>query len=155
MGKTSTTTKLTVPVLKKRLDELLKIVRWYESDGRVNNCVTCGKFFQIKELQCGHFIKRGNLRLKYEKGNLHRQCVRCNKYLDGAQDKMSYYIIHRYGLPAFDLLVETDKMWQGGSKPPLSRADYVKYYNYWLEENRRIEKEYNTKIIPKSWEQTD
>lgn len=150
--------KLTIETLKKRLDVLLKVVRYYGTqDGVTNRCTTCVNKLPIpiKELQCGHFIKRGNQRLKYVRVNLMPQCRRCNKYLDGAQDKAAYHIIHTYGLSTFDMLVEADKAWQAGRLGPLKRSDIVAYYNYWLGENRRIEGKWNISLIPKSWEPTE
>lgn len=144
--------KLTVPVMQKRLDTLLKVVRYYGSmDGITNKCATCRGIFLIKELQCGHFIKRGNQFLKYVSVNLMPQCRRCNHFLDGAQDKAAYYIIEKEDLDTFKWLVETDYKWlQGGLSSP-KKDDLIAYYNYWLGENRRIEKKWGVKIIPSSW----
>ena len=147
--------KLTVPVMKKRLDTLLKAVRYRGSmDGVTNKCATCRKTFPIKELQCGHFIKRGNQVLKYVSVNLMPQCRRCNHFLDGAQDKAAYYVITHYELEDFKWLVETDFAWQAGQLDNLKREDLVRYYNYWLSYNRRMEDKWKTKLIPKTWEST-
>ena len=148
--------KLTVPVIKKRLDTLLKVVRYYGSmDGVTNKCATCHGTFPIKELQCGHFIKRGDQFLKYVSVNLMPQCRRCNHFLDGAQDKAAYYVIHKQDLKTFEWLVETDWEWLRGSIAPLKKEDLVKYYNYWLGENRRMEKKWKIRLIPVSWEPTE
>ena len=147
--------KLSVPTLKKRLDTLLKVVRYYGSqDGITNRCATCVTHLPIpiKELQCGHFIKRGNQKLKYVSVNLMPQCRRCNHFLDGAQDKAAYYILNKYGVDELKWLVETDIEWQRGQLPPLRKSDLAQYYNYWLSENRRIEEKWRIQLIPKSWE---
>ncbi len=146
--------KLTVPVMKKRLDELLKSVRYRGSeDGENNICVACRKSFPIKELQCGHFIKRGNLKLKYCEANLAPECVRCNKYLDGAQDKMAYHIIKERGIKIFNWLVETDYAWANGEIPKtLPKKELICAYNYWLQYTREVEKKYNKTLVPKSWQ---
>ena len=147
--------KLTVPEMRKRLDTLLKVVRYYGSlDGVTNKCATCGEIFLTKELQCGHFIKRGNQQLKYVSVNLMPQCRRCNHFLDGAQDKAAYHIIHTNSLEDFDWLVETDKKWLRGQLNPLKRDQLVDYYNYWLRENRRMEDKWKTKLIPATWKET-
>lgn len=145
--------KITVQVLEKRLDTLLKVVRYYGSvDGVTNKCATCKMPFVIKDLQCGHFIKRGNQFLKYVSVNLMPQCPRCNHFLDGAQDKAAYFIIQKSGLETFNWLVETDFKWQKGQINRLVKKDLIKYYNYWLQENRRIEEQWKIQLIPKSWE---
>jgi len=148
--------KLTVPTITKRLDTLLKAVRYSGSvDGITNKCATCHGTFLIKELQCGHFIKRGNQKLKYVSINLMPQCRRCNHFLDGAQDKAAYYIIEKYGIDDFKMLVETDWKWLEGSLPKLKRNELVQFYNYWLLYNRHIEDKWKIKLIPASWEPTE
>lgn len=150
------TNNLTVDTLKKRLDTLLKVVRYYGTiDGVTNRCATCGETFFIKDLQCGHFIKRGDLVLKYVSANLMPQCRRCNHFLGGAQDKAAYYIIHTKSLEDFNWMVETDKKWLLGQLPSLKKEQYIKYYNYWLAENRRIEEKWGTNLIPSSWNPID
>lgn len=147
--------KITVPTIKKRLDTLLKVVRYYGTqDGITNRCATCanGLPIPIKELQCGHFIKRGNQALKYVSVNLMPQCRRCNHFLDGAQDKAAYYILHKYDINTFDWLIETDRKWLNGTIPPLKKSKLIMYYNYWLGENRRMEEKWGVKLIPHTWE---
>lgn len=139
--------------MTKRLDTLLKAVRYSGSaDGLTNKCATCRGTFPIKELQCGHFIKRGNQRLKYVSINLMPQCRRCNHFLDGAQDKAAYYIIDKYGLDDFKMLVETDWKWLSGSLDKLKRDELVQFYNYWLMYNRHMEEKWKIKLVPASWE---
>ena len=150
--------RLTVPVMKKRLDTLLKVVRYYGSpDGEYNYCATCPQMteYKISELQCGHFIKRGNHVLKYERNNLMPQCRRCNHFLDGAQDKAAVYILDRYGTDELRRLVYTDNDWLLGRLKEPNREQIVFYYNYWLQENRFMENQWSKKLIPKSWEATE
>lgn len=147
--------KLTVPELQKRLDVLIRVVRYKGSpDKKQNLCVTCHRFFPIQELQAGHFIKRGDLVLKYDETNIYAQCRRCNHYLDGAQDKMAYWIVETYGARELRRLVETDFKWLAGELPKPKREDYVKAYNYWLRENKNIERHLEIKLIPENWKET-
>ena len=149
-------TKLTRPVMEKRLDELLKVVRYRNAETpEYNVCATCQRQFPIKELQCGHFIKRGNLVLKYDDMNLMPQCRRCNHFLDGAQDKAAYHIIQTYGLHNFQALIHTDYAWLDGKLKKPGREQIVRYYNHWLAINRETEKRWNIKLIPASWEPSE
>lgn len=144
---------LTVKQLKDRLDTLLKVVRYNQSSAEIGRCETCLTEHPIKDLQAGHFIKRGNLWLKYERTNLLAQCIRCNHFMGGCQDKAGYHIIHKYGLEDFCNLVELDFAWMKlDKKPSLKKEDLIDYYNDWLERNRKVEQELGIKIIPKSWE---
>lgn len=144
---------LTVPVLKKRLDVLLRTARFegYDPNTQTSQCVACRRHFPISELQCGHFIKRGDQRLKYEANNVAPECVHCNKYLDGAQDKMAYWIIKNRGLDIFLYLVETDYLWIEKKLPTLKKTDFVNYYNFWLERTRSVESRYSLVLVPKTW----
>ena len=56
-----------------------RYIRIKESDknGSVS-CYTCGKIHHWKELQCGHFIKRGHMQLRWDSRNARPQCIECN-----------------------------------------------------------------------------
>ena len=145
--------KIDRPTLEKRLDQLLKIVRYRDSEnGETNFCATCKKEFKIKELQCGHFVKRGNLALKYNEKNLMPQCRRCNHFLGGAQDKAAYYVLKKYGIDCFNELIEKDFEWLDGKLKKPTKNNIVYFYNYWLAKNRETEQRLGIKIIPSSWE---
>ena len=62
-------------------------------------CVTCGS---DKNPQAGHFI-HGKCMDFIEK-NIHRQCARCNFYLQGNLINYSDFIISHYGIKTFSKL---------------------------------------------------
>ena len=71
--------------LKAQLDYVYS--RWLrianaEKDLRVE-CYTCGKKEDFKKMQCGHFISRVNLGLRWENSNTKPQCKNCNEFLKG------------------------------------------------------------------------
>jgi len=60
-------------------------------------CVSCGKEFNIKETDAGHFIAgRGNSILFDEKC-CHLQCKKCNLFLNGNQLPYRRAIVQMYG----------------------------------------------------------
>lgn len=74
------------------LQELIKeadtiFSRWlrFSSSDKERNvaCYTCGKVKEWTEQQCGHYIKRGNLFLRFDPRNCRVQCEWCNVYKDG------------------------------------------------------------------------
>lgn len=71
--------------LVKRLDEVTsKYVRLYYADKRGEaRCYTCGVLKNWKELDCAHFIKRGNIHTRFDLDNLRVCCQKCNRYLAG------------------------------------------------------------------------
>jgi len=78
--------------LKKRLiDRLDKIISiyvrtLYSKNGMVR-CFTCDAVKPIKEIDCGHYIKRSNMNTRFDLDNLRPQCVACNRFRDGMQDE--------------------------------------------------------------------
>lgn len=55
-----------------------------DDDGYVK-CVTCGKREWWQDVDCGHFIQRDRLAVRYSTENAHAQCKRCNRYRGGEQ----------------------------------------------------------------------
>ncbi len=145
---------LTTKQLKTRLDQLLKVVRYNLSSPEQGMCETCFAIKPIKELQAGHFIKRSDLWLKYDPHNLMPQCIRCNHFMDGCQDKAAYAVIKKHGLAEFKRLVELDYKWLAlEKKPTLKKNELIHHYNYWLKKNREIESKLGIKLIPNNWQE--
>lgn len=71
--------------LIKRLDEIFS--KWLrlshaDGDGRVK-CYTCNTVGYWTTMDAGHFIKRGNLLLRWDCRNVAPQCEDCNRHKDG------------------------------------------------------------------------
>lgn len=60
--------------LKKEFDVVFS--QWVRKDA--TQCFTCGKPGTAKTLQCGHFIPRQYLSVRWDKNNTRPQCVGCN-----------------------------------------------------------------------------
>lgn len=68
-------------------------------------CVTCGREFDFKDLQAGHFVQgRGNGVLFSEMG-VHAQCRQCNIFNRGKLDEYAKYMYNRYDKEAVDNLI--------------------------------------------------
>lgn len=52
------------------------------ADGMVK-CYTCDEVKHWKYMQCGHFVKRGNMTTRYSEKNTRPQCKNCNEHKDG------------------------------------------------------------------------
>lgn len=46
-------------------------------------CFTCGDKMNWKRADCGHFMGRGNMFLRYDERNTRVQCTPCNRMKDG------------------------------------------------------------------------
>lgn len=60
-------------------------------------CVTCGKFFPIKELQAGHAIGGRNNSILFDEQLVNAQCRGCNGYGNGRYADYSLWFIKKYG----------------------------------------------------------
>lgn len=61
--------------------------RWLRMSGAdedgIASCYTCDVMDHWSKLQCGHYIKRGSLFLRFDPRNCRIQCITCNVFLDG------------------------------------------------------------------------
>ena len=89
----------TISKLKKKLDVLFsQYIRRRNADhlGRVK-CFTCGIEKHWKEQQAGHFQSRSHHSTRRDEVNVQVQCVKCNMYRQGEQDKFGMYLDQRFG----------------------------------------------------------
>lgn len=66
-------------------------------DGK-NKCYTCDKEFLIKDIQCGHFIRRRHRSLRWNELNAKCQCKNCNEVLDGNIEVYAERLIIEFGV---------------------------------------------------------
>lgn len=72
-------------VLKKRLDSAFSRyirLKYADADGFVE-CYTCGIRKEWKKMQCGHFVSRQYLSLRWDENNCRPQDVGCNIWGNG------------------------------------------------------------------------
>ena len=86
--------KKTISKLKKELDKWFSFyVRLRAADNNGNNqCCTCGKVDNWRNLQCGHFVSRRYLATRFHELNCFPQCVRCNIFKNGEQWKFGQFL---------------------------------------------------------------
>jgi len=84
---------------KKKLDDTFsKYIRMkYSPDGEHVQCISCGKFKEIKRMQAGHYISRKELALRWDERNVHPQCVKCNMFSEGNKPAHAIKLIEMYG----------------------------------------------------------
>ena len=47
-------------------------------DGGMTQCISCGRVFPFSNMQCGHYISRANLFLRWDERNANAECIHCN-----------------------------------------------------------------------------
>ena len=60
-----------------------------DSNGIVE-CYTCGKKHKWQDIQCGHFMVRANLGIRWMEQNCRPQCEECNCYKNGNLEEFEY-----------------------------------------------------------------
>lgn len=71
-------------LIDKADDYFSKDIRLSAADENgIVQCYTCDVKLRWQEIQNGHYIKRGNLFLRFDQRNCKPQCEDCNKYKDG------------------------------------------------------------------------
>lgn len=143
--------------LIKRCDTLRQTIARYDGAKRkggkwLNKCVTCGSTVECSKANGGHFCGRACYPLRWDKRNVHCQCVRCNLYKNGAYIEYSQWFINEYGKNMFDLYVNKYKDWQAGKISAYKIAEIRDIYDELLREGRELEERTQLKLFPKSWE---
>lgn len=46
-------------------------------------CISCGRILPIEKADCGHYINRQHMALRYSELNCHAQCSHCNRFDEG------------------------------------------------------------------------
>lgn len=84
--------KKTYAQLKRELDRVFSLwVRWKDADQKgVGTCFTCGIRKSWRLLQCGHFIPRNCLALRWSEYNCRPQCVSCNVFKRGNYQEFAF-----------------------------------------------------------------
>lgn len=142
--------------LIKRCDRLRQTIARYEGAKKkggvwVNKCVSCGQTVRCDKANGGHFISRTCYPLRWDKKNVHCQCVQCNLYRNGAYLEYSQWFIQQYGQETFDRYVNDYRKWRAGKMSSLRIDEIRTIYDTLLREGRELEKKVGT-LFPKSWE---
>lgn len=69
-----------IPQLKEILDDEVSLYVRTKAANWKNEviCYTCDKTFEIKNIQCGHYVSRVYTNTRWYLGNLRPQCYSCN-----------------------------------------------------------------------------
>jgi hypothetical protein len=126
--------KVSVSKYKKKLDGLFSLfirLRGADING-YTSCFTCGVKKHYKELQCGHFVPRQYLSVRYSEINCQTQCYACNMLYNGQPSAFALRLTAKYG---DGIVAELEG----------KRKEITKYFPYELkiEEYKEKLKEYN------------
>ena len=128
----------TISKLKKKLDTIFSLyIRLRSADDNGNNqCCTCGKIDNWRNLQCGHFVSRKYLATRFHEANCFPQCLSCNVFRYGEQWKFGQFLDRNLGEGVSEELVIL-----GHSTLKISRAEYEEKIGYYKLTVENLKKE--------------
>ena len=91
------------PTYKSRVKELDRVFSIYIRRKENNVCFTCGS---TKNSQCGHYVSRKYLSLRWDELNCHCQCSSCNIFKKGNMDEYARKLELKYGFGILQKLAE-------------------------------------------------
>jgi 5-methylcytosine-specific restriction endonuclease McrA len=92
-------------------------------------CVSCGRVFHWKDVDCGHYVpKSRGAAVRYVEENVHPECHDCNRFNEGHLIGYTLYMVDMYGRDKID---ELKKEARKTLKPSEKRAiceEAIEYY---------------------------
>ena len=94
--------------LKEKLDRVFSLyIRLRDSkefDFNYFRCISCGRVLPFEQADCGHYIPRTNMALRFSEDNCHIQCRHCNRFKDGNILDYRQGLIRKIGEQRVELL---------------------------------------------------
>lgn len=85
--------------------------------GQVCKCYTCGAIKSIKEIECGHWQRRGYKTTRFHEDNARPQCTKCNLHRSGEPEKFEMKLINELGAEKVNHLKELAQQMGDDSRP--------------------------------------
>lgn len=94
-------------VMRKADNAFSRFIRTRDSqsyEGRAFRCISCGMVKPIEQADCGHYINRAHMSLRFSELNCHAQCRHCNRFREGNIQDYRKNLIQKIGEQKVDLL---------------------------------------------------
>ena len=72
--------------------------------GKAGRCISCGKLIPFEDGDCGHYINRQHMSLRYSELNCNFQCRHCNRFDEGNIQGYRKGLIQKIGLTKVEML---------------------------------------------------
>lgn len=76
-------------------------------EGRFFRCISCNRVLPIEQADCGHYVNRQHMSLRFSEANCHAQCRHCNRFMEGNIQDYRKGLINKIGLPKVEFLEAT------------------------------------------------
>lgn len=88
-----------------RLDTVFsKYIRRRDCGIGYGRCISCNSLIEFKTCDCGHYINRQHMALRYDEQNCNAQCRKCNRFDEGFVQGYRRGLITKIGEKATDML---------------------------------------------------
>ena len=77
-------------------------------EGRAFRCISCGRVLPIEQADCGHYVNRSHMSLRFSEKNCNTQCRFCNRFQEGNIQDYRKGLIEKIGEQEV-LLLEAQK----------------------------------------------
>jgi len=113
-----------------KLDRIFsEYIRRRDSDENgTGRCISCGKHVQWQQADCGHYINRKHLSLRFNEINCNLQCRACNRFDEG-------------NLPAYGIALQKKHGHDIINKLLIAKTNTVKYTQFEIDKLTEYYKE--------------
>lgn len=73
-------------------------------EGRAFRCISCNRVLPIEQADCGHYVNRQHMSLRFSEQNCHAQCRQCNRFDEGNIQEYRRGLIRKIGESRVNLL---------------------------------------------------
>ena len=84
--KTATRTISRSTAMRKADEAFSLYIRTRDSqpyEGRAFRCISCSRVLPIEQADCGHYVNRQHMTLRFSDLNCNAQCRHCNRFMEG------------------------------------------------------------------------
>ena len=126
-----------ITTLKNKLDRIFS--KYIRLRDRLKNtdcikCISCGKIIHWKESDCGHYVNRSTMGLRYNEKNCNAQCRKCNRFEEGNMSGYTLGLIDKYGKGIIELLHSAKRL-----NTKITRFEYETLINHYNKEVKTLE----------------
>jgi hypothetical protein len=66
-------------------------------EGKAFRCISCGRVLSIDQADCGHYVNRSHMSLRFSEANCSAQCRFCNRFQEGNMQDYRKGLIQKIG----------------------------------------------------------
>lgn len=124
--------------LKNKLDKVFSMyirLRDVSVNGTFR-CISCGKIKEFSQADCGHYINRQHMSVRFSEKNCNAQCRQCNRFDEGNIQGYRRGLISKYD-EATVLILESMKY----EFNKISDVEYKFMIDHYTKEVKRLKKE--------------